>query len=316
MIMCLNPIVKIPLEELKKIQIHSKNLKTFNNFNHLSDNDKNILVKYNVLNKCQFFNCKKCNLCLKYKRFDWVKRAVNEWPNWKNHYFITLTFDDKNYKNFWFEPRFLSKWIKEILRKKIGECTYLGSQEFGEKTWRKHYHLILFTNFDFDDLEYLKKTKKNNKIYTSKFLNQMWKFGSCNQINPISSIAEINYVCSYSVKKLKNGKSNPLIPKNYQGEKLIIARGFGDKLNLESNKEILPYTLFKNSDQRLYIAKRKLKRKEITPLEYEKIFKKEEPYQKLKTQIKKDNWSIEVYNQLLTDQLTKSLDFFKHKTEV
>lgn len=318
MINCTNPLVKIPAELLDKLKPHTKTLKTFNKYNSLSENDKKILAKYNVLNKCQFFGCKKCNNCLNTRRYDWVKRAVNEWPNWTNHYFITLTFDEEHYKDFWFEPRFFSKWVKYTLKKNIGNCQYLASQEFGEHTLRKHYHLLLFTDFNFDDLEFIKKDKKNNNIYTSKILNELWSYGSINQINVINNIAEIKYVCSYSVKRLRQSKYNKLIPEGKQGEKLVISRGFGNKLKPESNLEVIPYTLIKNSDQRLYIAKRKLKRKEITPIQYEKIFIKEQPYQKLKNKIKKqkETWSVDMYNQNLVKQLTKTLEYFKHKTEI
>lgn len=317
MLNCLNPIIKIPLEKLETLKIHNIKLKQYQHFNDLTNKEKNYLAKLNVLKRCDFYACKTCNLCLNYKRYDWTLRALNEWKNWQNHYFITLTFDNEHYNNFWFEPRFFSKWVKTKLKKNIGECKYLASQEFGEKTFRKHYHLILFTNYIFSDIEPIKKSKRNNIIYTSKKLNELWKYGSINQINLISSTAEIKYVCSYSVKELKNSKSNWRIPPNYQGEKLIISRGFGDKLNLDSNLEMIPKTIIKNSCQRIYIANRKFKRKEIDKEELYQKIKIEEPYQKIKKQIKKDSWSLEAYNQLLTKQLAViSNKKTKHKTEI
>ena len=94
-------------------------------------------------------------------------------------------------------------------------------------------------------------------------------------------------MCSYSVKRLRQSKFNKLIPEGKQGEKLIISRGFGDKLNLDSNLKMIPKTLIKNSCQRIYIANKKFKKKEITEEELYKKIKMEEPIQKIKKQIKK-----------------------------
>lgn len=315
MLYCLNPIIKIndDVYDIIKPHWHGK-LKRFNNFNALDKNTKNIMINYKVLKRCDFYPCKKCNLCLNYKRFDWVLRALNEWHNWENHYFITLTFDEEHYKNFWFEKKFLSTWIKKKLKKTIGQCAYIASQEFGETTFRKHYHLILFTNYEFDDMQLIKRSKRNNSLYTSQTLNNLWKYGSINQINLISSVAEIKYTCSYSIKALRQSKFNKKIPAKYEGEKLIISRGFGNKLDYKSNVDLLPKSLIKNSDQRLYIAERKFKANKLSKEELYKVHCKEEPIQQLKKKIKKDNWDIEKYNQILLMQLNYKQ--VKRKTEI
>lgn len=301
---------------LQTLKIHDVKLKQYQYFNDFTTKQKNLLTKLNVLKRCDFYRCRKCNLCLKYKQYDWTLRAKNEWPNWQNHYFITLTFDNKHYNNFWFKPRFLCYWIRDRLKKQIGPCQYIASQEFGEKTYRKHYHIILFTNYEFKDLEPIKKSKRNNILYTSQTLNHLWKYGTINQINLITSDAEIKYTCSYSVKELKNSKNNWRIPENCQGEKLIISRGFGDKLNLESNLEMIPLTIIKNSSQRIYIANRQFKKGEISKNELYKKIKAEEPIQKIKAKLKKTEWTIEEYNQLLAKQLKTINPINKHKTEI
>lgn len=317
MLNCLNPIVKIPLEKLDILRVHNINLKQYQHFNDLTPDDKKALVKMNVLKRCDFYACKCCDLCLNYKRYDWTLRALNEWNNWKNHYFITLTFDEEHYKNFWFEPRFLSYWIRDKLKKLVGSCKYLASQEFGETTYRKHYHILLFTDYDFSDMEPLKKSKRNNDVYTSKTLNDCWQYGSINQINLISSMAEIKYVCSYSVKELRHSKKNWKIPDGMQGEKLIIARGFGDKLNKQSNLNMIPKTIIKNSMQRIYIANKKFKKKEIDKEELYKKIMAENDYMQIKLKMKKDKWNLEAYNQLLLKQFaTLGNKNCKRKTEI
>lgn len=73
-----------------------------------------------------------------------------------------------------------------------------------------------------------------------------------------------------------------------QGEKLIIARGFGDKLNKQSNLNMIPKTIIKNSMQRIYIANKKFKKKEIDKEELYKKIMAENDYMQIKLKMKKD----------------------------
>ena len=133
---------------------------------------------------------------------------------------------------------------------------YIAAAEFGELTGRKHYHILLFTNeFIFNDLEAYKITKRNNIMYTSQYLNNMWKKGKINSVQIVENEACFKYILKYTTK-LKN-----------VGEKFIKSRFFG-KPNLkelnEMNLSELPNSLIKAAKQKIYYWDKKLKANECT----------------------------------------------------
>lgn len=50
--------------------------------------------------------------------------------------------------------------------------------EYGETTWRPHYHAIIF-GWRPNDLEEYLTQRNNHMIYTSKTLDKLWKLGEC-----------------------------------------------------------------------------------------------------------------------------------------
>lgn len=54
--------------------------------------------------------------------------------------FATLTYEDNPQ---FLQPRDFTLWLKR-LRKRVGPFRYYGVGEYGEETWRPHYHAALF----------------------------------------------------------------------------------------------------------------------------------------------------------------------------
>lgn len=109
--------------------------------------------------------CGKCNACLKSRKNDWSFRLQWETKQATNSYFITLTYDEKNCP--WssdgkIKARSLRrvdlirlhKSLREANRRYIVEelkceppdqvMRYYSVGEYGTKTKRPHYHMILF----------------------------------------------------------------------------------------------------------------------------------------------------------------------------
>ena len=111
--------------------------------------------------------------------------------------FITLTYSDENIPPCGhFNERDIVLFVKR-LRKISPKIRTLGVAEYGEKTKRPHFHLLVFGHI-FKDRKLLRVTDsthtgQNYDIYQSKTLQQLWNKG----ITEFGSVTEQS--CSYVV---------------------------------------------------------------------------------------------------------------------
>lgn len=138
--------------------------------------------------------CGKCESCKINYRNEWATRLVNEKDYHKEALFLTLTYE----KN----PKLKKQDIKEFI-KKLKIKTYLAAGEYGEKTGRAHWHAIIYSDEEIDDV------KRNNTLnrLESKKISKAWEhgfveIGECNE-------ASANYTCGYTIKKA--GETNQII---------------------------------------------------------------------------------------------------------
>lgn len=93
--------------------------------------------------------CGKCGFCLATKRSDWVNRLMIEWKQSQASCFITLTYANAHLKWLSGKPQLiksdLQKYFKR-LRKAGHKFRYYAVGEYGSKTFRPHYHVLLFGN--------------------------------------------------------------------------------------------------------------------------------------------------------------------------
>lgn len=146
----------------------------------------------------------------------WAIRCVHELESHEFNSFVTLTYDDEHIpKNNGFQTlkrEHLTKFLKR-LRKYFDDVKirYFGCGEYGSKTARPHYHLILF-GIDFKDKQEWKTNYNNDKIYTSEILQNLWSDPKTKKPYGFVTTASVSYqsasyVARYSLKKLK-GKSS------------------------------------------------------------------------------------------------------------
>lgn len=118
--------------------------------------------------------------------------------------FITLTYNNQ------FLPldgslskRAIQLFIKR-LRKLLGHSRvrYFACGEYGDDTWRPHYHIILF-GYQFPDLRPWRKSPRGHTLYRSAKLETLWTFGNAEigHVTPDSA----GYVARYTLKKI-NGE--------------------------------------------------------------------------------------------------------------
>ena len=200
----------------RKFKITSHDIKwiRWNGNNWILYKDGNPYGDY--INESIDIPCGKCIGCrLDYSR-QWADRCMLELNDHNSAYFLTLTYDNSHLPT----NDYIDAWTGEIkqspvhtlvkkdlqdfmkrLRKNTGQSLrYFACGEYGDKTFRPHYHLIVF-GLELDDLRLYKVNYRGEPYYNSSMIEKCWKFGH-------SVVADVTwdtcaYVARYVVKKLK-----------------------------------------------------------------------------------------------------------------
>lgn len=138
--------------------------------------------------------CSRCAACLATRRAGWSFRLENELKVSSSAHFITLTYDDDNiFTNDYGNPSVsksdVQSFIKRLRNNYKTSLRYYAVSEYGSKTHRPHYHIIMF-NMGCDE------TINYNNILNS------WGKGQIHigQVTP----ASIAYVTKYVFDKGKH----------------------------------------------------------------------------------------------------------------
>ena len=139
--------------------------------------------------------CGKCLGCLKERSMNWGIRCVHESQLHEANSFLTLTYHPKHLpKNGMLNKLHHVNFMKR-LRKHLGiPLRYLHCGEYGETTFRAHYHSLLF-GYDFPDKIFEKEGKNGDIIYHSDELEKIWGLGKCVIGNV--TFASAQYVAKY-----------------------------------------------------------------------------------------------------------------------
>ena len=148
--------------------------------------------------------CGCCDECLNDRARQWAYRILVESQQFKNNYFITLTYDDehlpKDRNLIKDEISNFNKKLKIYLKrnKLNSNFRFYAVGEYGTISARPHYHEILF-NCDIPDLEFYKTSESGDIYYNSDFLNKVWSKGYV--VVASVSIGSACYVARYCDKK-------------------------------------------------------------------------------------------------------------------
>lgn len=183
--------------------------------------------------------CQKCLECrIQYAR-SWADRCVLEAKQYKHNYFVTLTYDDYFLpdRNS-LEPKDVQLFMKRLRKKFKGiKIRFLLSGEYGDISFRPHYHLLLFNlpltdlTYQFERKEvvdvdltngkpifgsYLKYNLVGNKhdMMFSKTIYELWNKGNI-------SVQTFNYDTAAYVTQYVTKKCNPNNAKLYEELKIF-----------------------------------------------------------------------------------------------
>lgn len=158
--------------------------------------------------------CGKCPECQKDYYTQWATRGSRELAQWPSSVFVTLTYDDahlppdnslrkKDVQDF---IKRLKKFYRSTKQNPIRQ-SYCG--EYGEKTKRPHYHVVLY-NCDFTDKKRHYISDGGHQVFTSSILTRLWGHGLAEF--GFAQPASIAYLYKYILKKkTRKEKNQPLV---------------------------------------------------------------------------------------------------------
>jgi len=97
----------------------------------------------------QIVPCGKCNACRQRRINGWVMRLQAEDRHWCGGLFVTLTYDSDHVpitpkKFMTVDKRDIQLFMKRMRFNSGKKCKYYVAAEYGSKTYRPHYHAIIF----------------------------------------------------------------------------------------------------------------------------------------------------------------------------
>lgn len=244
-----------------------------------------------IFNKSQRFltvPCGKCDECRVNHAKEWAVRCMCEYASntddvKKRCWFITFTYDNLHNPGK-LNPRDMTLFFKR-LRKQYPDykIKYFYCGEYGSRTFRPHYHAIIY-NLPLDDLVKYKQNFANDMLFISDKLTKIWGNGFV--VVGALTLQSANYTARYSLKKNNTDcfiRVSHGFGKNYfyQNMKDIVENGF---LTVSSNKSIVKasipkyflklYRKFLNDDDEYsrFIRSRMKKRERYNRF-IEKLFK-------------------------------------------
>lgn len=156
--------------------------------------------------------CGSCLGCRKRKARDWALRCLHEAQMHEQSVFVTLTYDDAHLPaNGFLSPddlRLFLMRVRNAARRRthaflVGErMRYFSVGEYGGRTWRAHYHALLF-GVGFSDGVVIPR-RRGKPIFNSDTLRDLWGKGNVS-FAPVNA-ATASYAAQYSLKKLHLSK--------------------------------------------------------------------------------------------------------------
>lgn len=167
--------------------------------------------------------CGHCIGCQIDKSLDWAARLSMELKYHDSAYFITLTYNDEFVPRRKYVDHMTGEVLESLSLKKKDfqdfmkrlryyfpndNIRFFCAGEYGDKTFRPHYHAIIF-GLHLDDLKPYKKSPHGFNYYTSDRLNRVWSIQRFGVVCPIGfavvadvSFATCAYTARYVTKKL------------------------------------------------------------------------------------------------------------------
>lgn len=148
--------------------------------------------------------CGQCIGCRLERSRQWAIRSMHEASLYDDNCFLTLTYSDEHLplggtlvrRDF---QLFLKRVRKYAVRRRGRSFRFYGCGEYGESTFRPHYHVLCF-DLDFPDKRPWRKSPSGHSLCRSEELEDLWGFGSA-ELGGVT-FHSAGYVARYCLKKV------------------------------------------------------------------------------------------------------------------
>lgn len=206
--MCKSPI--LAYRTSKKTSIIFKDGKKYGGHYRIIFNLKDLRPNEYILEYLQL-PCGKCDECLLKRSRDWSVRCYHESLSYTDSCFLTITYNEKNlpfnngvptlcYSDI---QKFMKRLRKDLFKRYNIKVRFFCSREYGGKTFRPHYHIILF-GFCPKNLNFFRKSYSSLPIYRSPYFEKIWSKGYV--FVGTTTPKSIGYVARYTLDKVKHQK--------------------------------------------------------------------------------------------------------------
>lgn len=146
--------------------------------------------------------CGRCIGCRADQARDWTVRLVGEGRMHDASQVLTLTYADEHVPLHgsvcWSDvQKFLKRYRKWLSSEGEPSISYRGCSEYGERTYRPHYHVVIFGHL-FSDRRLIGKAGDGSGQFSSAKADELWGLGHV-RIGEFSA-ASAGYIASYLVK--------------------------------------------------------------------------------------------------------------------
>jgi len=154
-----------------------------------------------------FLPCQSCLSCRLERARQWSIRCQAEASLYPDNCFLTLTYSNVEMPDGGSLNRRHVQLFLKTLRKIVSprRFRFFGCGEYGEESFRPHYHLCLF-NLDFHDKKKWKTTSTGHVLYRSASLERVWYHGD-SYIGSLT-MQSAGYCARYSLKKITGKKAD------------------------------------------------------------------------------------------------------------
>jgi len=195
--------------------------------------------------------CGKCLACRIKQRAEWSMRCLHELSYWDKACFVTLTYKDNPLS---LSKRDLQLFFKRLRKNLNGRSIkYFAAGEYGDKTFRPHYHVLLYgVGLDNDD--------KVSVMASWPYAD--WSVPSIRRRSfGLVEADSIRYVCQYIDKKFSGELAEEVYySKGLEAPFRLLSKGIGLRYCEDNAKQILDLGYItvkgvKNSVPRYYLKK-------------------------------------------------------------
>lgn len=147
----------------------------------------------------------------------------------KENSFVTLTYADENLPpDGSLRPRDFSLWLKRLRKRwRATPIRYYGVGEYGDETWRPHYHAALFgfPACEFGQTRRFPRGRERSCCPRCEIIAETWGLGRIDlaKLEPHSA----QYVCGYVTKKLTKADDPRLEGRHPEFARMSLKPGIG-----------------------------------------------------------------------------------------